>query len=93
MIAAMRKPAHLTFSLATALLFATGLCGCSSPCDTIVDKLNECNGTDLEANPNCDDDAYECQADCYDEASCDEIQGLVPAPNAFQECVQACGGQ
>jgi hypothetical protein len=62
--------------------------GCKSSCAVIVDKLNECNDTNLEPNPNCQDELFDCSAECYDNASCDEIRTNDPS---FATCVQECG--
>jgi hypothetical protein len=75
-------------TLASVIFAALLAAGCSSPCDTIVSKMNECNGTDLEPNPNCPDELYDCQAECYENASCDEIKTNA-AP--FSSCVSSCG--
>ena len=76
--------------LAAVAALGLVLCGtgCKSSCAVIVDKVNECQGTNLEPNPNCQDEFFDCQAECYDDASCDEIKNNDPS---FTSCIQTCG--
>jgi hypothetical protein len=62
--------------------------GCKSSCAVIVDKLNECQGTDAEPNPACQDELFDCRADCYDEASCEQIN---TNEASFNACITECG--
>jgi len=75
-------------ALFVVLTATIGVSGCTSPCEVIVDKMNECQGTNVEPNPNCDSDRYDCQADCYEDASCED---LTDSTSAFFTCMNACG--
>lgn len=84
---------HAFFTVGLLAFVGLATTGCQSACDVIVDKINECaaEGTpEQTANPNCDDDLFDCQADCYEAASCGEINGTEMGD--FNSCIQACAG-
>ncbi|MBI2893559.1 MAG: hypothetical protein HYY06_08395 [Deltaproteobacteria bacterium] len=78
----------LAVVLVAGCLSLLGACG-GDACDDAEEKLDECGLPSTVGS--CDDATDECEADCINSHSCDEITGaLAGTPNDYSDCDDAC---
>ncbi|RLB50189.1 MAG: hypothetical protein DRI90_23920 [Deltaproteobacteria bacterium] len=66
--------------------------GCGDACDDAADKMEECypDATVVESGDVDCTGKVECEAECINDASCDDITSVPPA-TAYTDCLVGCG--